>query len=178
MTTRIATAVLLLAFTAAAQTSPQPEKLPPTASGKSAAPPQQEPSPILFKAFGNYGGWWNRISEVEKDNFLDGYLTAMGRANSVTVAMCKSIAKEAQPGAVNFNEKFYGGLDLCAVGATFAFSPDKPLKPRLDEFYKEPLNTRIPVQYALEHIRDELAGKKTAGQLLDELNDWRKILNH
>ncbi len=101
----------------------------------------------------------------------------MSRANSLTVAMCQSKMKEAQPGATSFNEKFYSGMDLCDVGQTFAFKVEKPLKPQLDEFYKEPLNVRIPAQYAMEYVRDEMVGKKTAGQLLDELNDWRKIMN-
>jgi hypothetical protein len=175
MTTRIAAAVLMLVLMAAAQTNPQSQK--PASPDKPSTLAQRELSPALFKAFGNYGGWWNRISETEKDSFLDGFMTAMARANSLMVSMCKSIMKEAQPGAANFNEKLNGGLDLCMVGETFAYSPDKPLKPRLDDFYKDPLNMRIPVQFALEHIRDEVSGKKTAGQLLDELNEWRKILN-
>jgi hypothetical protein len=165
----------MLAFTAPAQTSPQPEKSSPTPSEKAPAATKLEPS--LFKAFGNYGGWWNNISEAEKDAFIDGFTTAMARANSLTVALCKSTMNEAKPGASNFNEKFYGGMDLCLVGQEFAFNLDKPLKPKLDDFYKEPLNFRIPVQNAIYYVRDEMAGKKTAGQLLDELNEWRKILN-
>jgi len=139
--------------------------------------PQQEPSPAAFRAGGNYGGWWNRISEAEKDSFLDGFTTAMQRANSVTVSMGESFVKEARPGAPDYDQKFYGGMFLRTVGATFEYSGDKPLKPRLDDFYRDPLNVRIPVQFALEHIRDEMSGKKTAGQLLDELNGWRKILS-
>lgn len=180
MTTRIAVAVLMFAFTAVAQTSPSSGKpAPPVADKTTAAPPkpQQSLSPALFKAFHNYGGWWNNLSEAEKDAFIDGFTTAMSRVNSLTVALCQSKMKEAQPGATNFNEKFYGGMDLCLVGQEFEFKVDKPLKPQLDEFYKEPLNIRIPAEYAMEYVRDEVAGKKTAGQLLDELNDWRKILN-
>jgi hypothetical protein len=178
MKTQIAVAVLMLAFTAIAQTSSQPGKPAPQPSGKTAAPAQQEPSPALFKGFGNYGGWWNRISETEKDSFLDGYMTAMRHANSVAVSTGNSFVQEAQPGAADYNQKFYGGMYLVTVGETFAYSADKPLKPKLDEFYKESLNARIPVQLALEHIRDEMSGKKTAGQLVDELNGWRKVVNH
>ncbi len=46
------------------------------------------------------------------------------------------------------------------VGQTFAFKVEKPLKPQLDEFYKEPLNVRIPAQYAMEYVRDDIVGKK------------------
>lgn len=30
----------------------------------------------------------------------------------------------------------------------------------------------------MDYVRDQLTGRKTEGQLLDELNEWRKILNH
>ena len=62
------------------------------------------------------------------------------------------------------------GTDFCVQGR-------EATEAELDEFYKEPLNVRIPAQYAMEYVRDEMVGKKTAGQLLDELNDWRKIMN-
>ena len=65
------------------------------------------------------------------------------RFQMIDDTMCQSKMKEAQPGATSFNEKFYGGMDLCYVGQTFAFKVEKPLKPQLDEFYKEPLNVRI-----------------------------------
>jgi hypothetical protein len=172
MRIQIAAAVLILTSPAFAQTVPSTDK--PTIGDKSASVTKLEPG--LFKAFGNYGGWWNNISEAEKDAFIDGYITAMGRANSLSIGMCKATMNEAKPGAANFNDKFYGGMTLCAVAETFDFSVDKPLKPRLDEFYKEPLNIRIPTQFAMEYVRDEVSGKKTAGQFLDELNDWRKIL--
>jgi hypothetical protein len=179
MTPRITIAIVILAFPAVAQTSPPSDKPAPSVAQKVAAPskPEQPLNPALFKLFGNYGGWWNNISEGEKDAFIDGYTTAMARANSLTVALCQSKMKEAQPGATNFNEKLYGGMDLCFVGQEFSFKVEKPLKPPLDEFYKEPLNLRIPTQNAMEYVRDEIAGKKTAGQLLDELNEWRRLLN-
>ncbi len=167
--------VLTLTFTAVAQTNPSPDKPAPPVSEKAAAP--SKPGPFLYKLFGNYGGWWNNISEPEKDAFIDGFTTAMARANSLTVALCQSKMKEAQPGTANFSEKLYGGMDLCLVGQEFAFNVDKPIKPKLDEFYKEPLNAHIPAPYAMSYVRDEIAGKKTAGQLLDELNDWRRILS-
>jgi hypothetical protein len=174
MTARIAAAVLILAFTAVAQTAPSTDKPVPPVADKSAATTKLEPG--LFKVFGNYGGWWNNISEAEKDAFIDGFMTAMARANSMAVGVSEATVKEAKPGAANFNEKLYEAMGLRMLGQTFDFKLDMPLKPRLDEFYKDPLNVRIPVQFAMDYMRDEMAGKKTAGQLLDELNDWRKIV--
>ncbi len=176
MTERIAAAVLILAFTAVAQTAPSTDKQVPLVADKAATATKLEPG--SFKALGNYGGWWNNITEVEKDAFIDGFTTAMARANSVAVGVSEATMKEVKPGAANFNDKFYEVMDLRIIGQTFNFNLDKPLKPRLDEFYKDPLNVRIPVQLAMDYVRDEMSGKKTAGQLLDELNDWRKIVNH
>ena len=58
---------------AVAQTAPS-EMAPPT---EKAAPSKPPLNPALFKLFGNYGGWWNYISEAEKDAFIDGYTSAM-----------------------------------------------------------------------------------------------------
>lgn len=157
-------ALLLLAVPAVAQTASPP-------AAKSAQQPNALIDPVWFKVMGNFGGWWNALSEEAKGNYIDGYTTAMGRANSVASGMCKTILSEAQPGGAK------EALDLCFIASAFSFKLDKPLKPALDEFYKEPLNMRIPPELAMEHVRDELAGTKTAGQLLDELNDWRKIVN-
>jgi hypothetical protein len=176
MTARIAAAIFTLALTAVAQTAPSTDKPVPPVADKSAEATKLEPG--LFKAFGNYGGWWNNISEAEKYAFIGGFTTAMARANSVAVGVSEATMKEVKPGAANFNEKLYEAMDLRMLGQTFDFNLDKPLKPRLDEFYKDPLNVRIPVQFAMDYVRDETSGKKTAGQLLDELNDWRKIVNH
>ena len=121
---------------------------------------------------------WNNISEAEKDAFIDGFTTAMARANSVAVGVSEVTMKEVKPGAANANEKLYEAMDLRMLGQTFDFKLDKPLKPRLDEFYKDPLNAFLPIQLAMDYVRDEMSGKKTAGELLDELNGWRKIVNH
>lgn len=95
----------------------------------------------------------------------------------MAVGVSEATMKEAKPGAANFNDKLYEAMGLRMLGQTFDFKLDRPLKPKLDEFYKEPLNVRIPVQFAMDYVRDEMSGKKTAGQLLDELNDWRKVVN-
>ena len=54
------------------------------------------------------------------------------------------------------------GTDFCVQGR-------EATEAELDEFYKEPLNVRIPAQYAMEYVRDEIVGKKTARQLLDAI---------
>ena len=174
---RTAAAVLVLSLSTVAQTKPASASAPPS-NGAAASRDAQELAATLDRTLGNDGGWWNEIPMPEKDAFIDGYVTAMARANALTAGLCQSRMKEeAQPGAANFNEKLYGGMDLCLVAEELAFKVEKPLRPMLDEFYKDPLNAFIPVQNAMGYVRDQAAGRRTAGQLLDELNEWRAIVN-
>jgi hypothetical protein len=93
------------------------------------------------------------------------------------VSLCKKNGESLKPGDPEFNAKLNSNLDLCILSDEYNFAVDKPLIPRLDEFYKEPLNARITPNMAMVYVRDELKERKTAGQLLDELNDWRKTMN-
>ena len=108
---------------------------------------------------------------------MDGYFLAMDNASSTLHSLSDAQMKEIQPGDKEFNAKLYGVMNLRYTSDKFSFKLDKPLKPALDDFYKEPLNNRIPIQFGMEYMRDKLAGKKTEGQLVDELNEWRKIMN-
>jgi hypothetical protein len=129
-----------------------------------------------MKAFGNYGGWWASLSDDAKDSFIDGYRTAMDKAQFTAYGECMEEKKSLQP-ASDFDTKMKEIVILCTLAQEFDFKVDKPMKGGLDDFYKDPLNTRIPAFTAMAYVRDELQGKKTAGQLLDELNGWRKIMN-
>jgi|SRR5579864_240362 len=140
------------------------------------APSQTKINPGFIKAFGNYGGWWAALSDDAKDNFIDGYRTAMNKAQFMTHGECMEETNAIKPGA-DFDARMKEVVILCTLAQEFDFKVDKPMKSGLDDFYKDPLNTRIPDFMAMAYVRDELQGKKTAGQLLDELNDWRKITN-
>jgi hypothetical protein len=98
------------------------------------------------------------------------------KRKSATDTFCQDSKKKLQPGP-EFNEKMQGIRTLCFLASEFNFNVEKPFKSRLDEFYKDPLNKRIPASLALQYARDEMNGRKTDGQLLDELNSWRKIVN-
>lgn len=125
----------------------------------------------------DYGGWWKALSDEAKDNFVFGYTTAMLKVKRITHSLGMDNAKGSKPGDPEWQAKMYESIDLNALSEDFDYVVDKPLRPALDEFYKEPLNTHIPPDFAMEYVRDELKGKKTAGQLLDELTEWRKIAN-
>jgi hypothetical protein len=122
------------------------------------------------------GLWWNMLSDDEKDSFVVAYIEAMEQARVHTGAFCDESKKTLQPGPA-FDAQMKASMTLCFLTEEFNYKVSVPFKPRLDEFYKEPLNLSLLCVLAMKYVRDEIAGKKTAGQLLDELNDWRKVAN-
>ena len=144
-----------------------------------AATPEKQinTGPAMMKALGNYGGWWNSLSNEAKDNFIDGYTSAMESAKTLTVGFQKQATEKLTPGP-GFDAQMHEALLLAFLSSEFSYNKSNDaFINALNEFYKEPLNARIKVSLAMGHVRDQLEGRKTAGQLLDELNDWRKIVN-
>jgi hypothetical protein len=161
--------VILLALSAAAQTTPSTTSAPPT------KPPKVNSA--FKKLLGNYAYWWNSLSGEEKDSFVDGFTTAMSRVESVTNGFAKDARNKLTTGPT-FDEQMKTAMLLSLLSSEFDYKgSNDSLRAGLDDFYKDPLNARIMVSLALGHVRDQLEGRKTAGQLLDELNDWRKIVN-
>jgi hypothetical protein len=161
--------ILLLAVSLVAQNRP---------TVPAATPEKQvNTGPAMMKALGNYGGWWNSLSDEAKDNFIDGYTSAMDRVQSVTDRFEKEARQKLTPGP-GFDAQMDHALLLSMLSIEFRYKKsNNALRDALNEFYKDPLNARIMDSLAMGHVRDELEGRKTAGQLLDELNDWRKIVN-
>lgn len=134
-------------------------------------------NPALAKSLGNYGYWWNALTEEQKDSFIDGFSTAMERATNMCDGFAKDGRKKLAPGE-SFDEQISHLMLLEMLANEFNYKgSDGSLKTGANEFYREPLNQRIPVAFALSYIRDQLEGKKSPGQLLDELLQWRKIMN-
>ncbi len=103
----------------------------------------------------------------------------MDRVKSVTDGFGKQarekLAKEPGP---SFDAQMNHAMLLEFLSSEVSYNKSiNALRDALNEFYKDPLNARIMVSFAIGHVRDQLEGRKTAGQLLDELNDWRKIVN-
>ena len=166
MTIRIAAIVLLAAVTVAAQTEAPPDM--------PVAKPVQV-SPVVMKLLGDYGGWWKALSDESRDNFVDGYTAAMQNVQVTMRNECMKNAKNAEPGP-EFNAKLQDSLNLCVLSKAFDYKSDLSLRTGLDRFYRNPLNTGIPPEYALEYLRDEIQHNKTADQLRNELNEWRKTM--
>jgi hypothetical protein len=167
MTTQIAAIVFLVTLAAAAQTAPPTDTPRPN--------PAQLP-PVMMKELGDYGGWWKALSDEARDNFVDGYTTAMQKVQFITHNECMKNAKSVQPGP-EFNAKLQESLNLCVLSEAFDYKAGMSLRVGLNKFYNNPLNAHIPPEFAMEYLRDELKRNKTTGELLDELNDWRKTMN-
>jgi len=166
MATHIAAIVLLLTLAAAAQTAQPTDTLQPK--------PVQIP-PLMMRATGDYGGWWAALSIEARDNFVDGYTTAMQKVQFITHNQCMKNAKSAQPGPES-NAKLQASFNLCALSEEFDYKAGMSLRVGLNRFYNNPLNERIPPELAMEYVRDELKRNKTIGELLEELNEWRKTM--
>ena len=134
------------------------------------------PNPLLRIA-GN-GVWWGSLSSDSKENFVDGYTTAMARAHHTTDSECKSTTNDAKPGSSDFNSTFTAAVHFCVLAESFNFDFDKSkLKEGIDKFHEDSRNTRIPIDFSMEYVKDQLKGKSPAKDLDDELRGWRKILN-
>jgi hypothetical protein len=47
----------------------------------------------------------------------------------------------------------------------------------VDEFYKDPRNTLIPIELGLQYVRDTVNGKNAPRDLEKQLNEWRAAVN-
>jgi hypothetical protein len=167
MTLRIAAIVFLLAVNAASQAAP-PVGTP--------LPNPAQISPVTLKLMGDYGRWWKGISEESRDNFVDGYTTAMQKAQIMTHNECMKNARNVQPGPGS-NARLQESLNLCVLSHAFDYKAALSFRAGLDGFYKDPLNARIPPEFAMEYLRDDFNRDKTPNQLLDELIEWRRMMN-
>jgi hypothetical protein len=131
----------------------------------------------ILRLAGN-GAWWASLSDDAKADFIDGYTTAMSRVNGLINGERIIAAQELKPGA-EFNARMDQVLRLSTIAQAFDFRVDgRGFVGGIDEFYKDPLNTRIPIDFAMLYVRDELRGDKSPKELQDELAAWREVMNN
>jgi hypothetical protein len=136
-----------------------------------AQPSKAAPNPFLRLA-GN-GVWWTSLAVDTKDTFVDGYVTAMSRVHDMLAAQCAKGMQESDGKAA---------MAFCVNADFFDFGNDERLDRQkvrngIDDFYKESLNTRIPIDYAMAYVKDTLKGKTTPRELEDQLIRWRSLVN-
>jgi hypothetical protein len=141
-------------------------------------PTKAAPNPFL-RMFGN-GAWWASLPDDAKDTFVDGYITAMSRVHDMLARLCTEGAKTLKPGA-QFEADMKTALNECVEAEFFDFGVDERLDRQkvrngIDGFYKDSQNTRIPIDFAMEYVKDVLKGRKAPRELEDQLKDWRGSL--
>lgn len=129
----------------------------------------------LARAFGNVGGWWSFMNEDDKAAFLDGYQAAMRQSLSQNEALCKVLKNDVKPSSDQqaFNNQFSAAIFACSKTADSS-GFEKVTAKDLDDFYSDPINQPIPLEWSMGYLRDKASGRKTEGQLLDALKAEQK----
>jgi hypothetical protein len=105
------------------------------------------------------GPWWMSLSDESKNKFVDGYKTAMTGAFNTLGAECMDAAKDAKPGGLEALVKVYE--NVCKLAGSFDFEfEEQDISRGLDNFYKDSPNMRIPIDVAMQHVRDVLQSKR------------------
>ncbi|MGC1687507.1 MAG: hypothetical protein WA734_17910 [Candidatus Acidiferrales bacterium] len=139
-------------------------------------PTQTESNPGL-RALGN-GKWWTTLSHDRKSDFVDGYVTAMGSVHETLLGMSKQEANGLAAGDPQFNAHMSSVIQMSFLADHYDYNLDSTkLVTGVDDFYKDSLNTRITIQFALEYVRDTLNGKNAPRDLEKKLKEWREIVN-
>lgn len=130
--------------------------------------------------FFNNGVWWNTLSQDSKTDFVDGYVTAMASVHQMLIGLVKKDSKELVPvpgPMFDAQVKEILGLSVLAERYEFGEVPQAKLLAGMDQVYREPLNKRITIDLAFQHVRDTLNGKVAPRDLEKQLDEWRAIVN-
>lgn len=129
------------------------------------------------RSAGNVGGWWGSMSENEKSAFLDGYKSAMIRANQLETNVCTVLRQDIEKDHEMPIKAMIEVANVCiASGDTAGY--EKVTIKDLDNFYSDPINQPMLLEWTMPYLRDKTTGKKTEGQLLDELKAEQKDIHN
>lgn len=111
-------------------------------------------------------------------DFVDGYVTAMESVRRTLVAFVKDDVNALVPTDPQFQSRTDAVIGLAALADKYDYDADRTkLVAGVNDFYKDPLDTRIPIEFALPFVRDTLNGKNAPRELEKQLNEWRAIVN-
>jgi hypothetical protein len=110
------------------------------------------------------GKWWVNLSDEARDRFIERYAKAMNHVSSDLLTDCADGIKSLpRNGAQEVDA--VSAMTFCKIASSFDFSFDrKELKEGVDGFYKDSTNLTVPIDVALQHVRDVLAAKRPRGQ--------------
>ncbi len=139
-------------------------------------PAQSEANPFLRVL--NNGTSWSSLSADKKWDFVDGYTTAMASVRRMLLGQYKAGAKELMANDPQFKARMDALLNFAVLADHYDYDVDRTkLLAGVDEFYKDPRNTRIPIELALQYVRDTVNGKNAPRDLEKQLNEWRAAVN-
>lgn len=129
----------------------------------------------LMRVFGNVGGWWSYLNENDKAAFLDGYQSAMKESLSRNQVLCKVLKDTVKPSDDQqaFMNHFAAVAYVCSQTSDYG-DYEKITAKDLDDFYSDPLNQPMVLEWVMGYLRDKASGRKTEGQLLDALKAEQK----
>lgn len=112
------------------------------------------------------GKWWLGLSEEAKDKFIERYTKAMNHVRSDLVTDCADGIKSLpRNGAQEVD--IVSIMTLCKIASSFYFDFDrKELREGVDGFYKDSMNLTIPMDVALQRVREALAAKRPPVQVI------------
>ena len=128
---------------------------------------------LLARGFGNVGRWWSLMGDNDKAAFMDGFILGMEKANQNAKNICEVMRQDLAKDA-NISLKEMSQISFVCSTVTDTSDYDKESVKDVDEFYAELPNQEIPVNYALEWLRDRARGSKTKEQLVDTLNVYQQ----
>jgi hypothetical protein len=121
------------------------------------------------------GFWWNDTARNFRVGYVSGYVQAMVNFADAVTFRCLA----DKNGGV-LPKKYPGdeALDACAkTAARYDFGELRfgQCVDGIDEFYKDFRNKGIHIDVALDYVRDQLKGKKSAKELEEDLNAYRRV---
>jgi hypothetical protein len=130
---------------------------------------------LLARVIGNVGGWWSFLNVNDKAAFLDGYQFAMRLSLSQHERLCKAVKDGLVPTSDQkaFDKEMDSALLVCMLTSSFD-GFEKITTKDLDDFYSDPVNQPIVLEWSMGYLRDKASGRKTEGQLLDSLKEEQK----
>jgi hypothetical protein len=128
------------------------------------------------RVFGNVGGWWSFLNENDKAAFLDGYQAAMKESLSRIENLCKVLKESPFSNQEDFFRNAFAATIVCNKASEFE-GFEKIATKDLDDFYSDPVNRPILLEWSMGYLRDKTSGRKTEGQLLDALKTEQKDIH-
>ena len=128
---------------------------------------------VFARSLGNIGGWWSFMSENDKAAFLDGFKSAMDQAHQHEQNVCEVMRQDISKDP-NIPIKAMSEIAFMCSEVSDTADYDKVTVKDVDEFYSDPVNQPMVLEWVMGYLRDKASGRKTEGQLLDALKAEQK----